>query len=222
MSFRLLRRIKNRLRRDGSRWSSAPEPPAFTAGHPAYAADTVGRRTYGTPLVHRWPNDSRLVIGSYCSIATGVQILLGGEHVTEWGTTYPFAELIPEAVGARLIGRSKGDVHIGSDVWIGHDAIILSGVTIGSGAVIGARCVVTKDVAPYAIVGGNPARFIRHRIAPEFIPAMLKIAWWDWPETRIIGKLPLLLSPDIRSFVAGAEAEVFEPASPPEATRCPL
>ena len=144
----------------------------------------VGDFTYGRPIVLQWDKHTRLKIGKFCSIAANVQIYLGGEHHTDWLTTYPFDVLLGEAETP-----SKGDVTIGNDVWIGNNVQILSGVTIGDGAVIAAGAVVTKDVDPYTIVGGVPARRIKRR-------QFLKIAWWDWPLEKIAAAVPLLTSDD--------------------------
>ena len=91
---------------------------------------------------------------------------------------------------------------MGNDVWIGRNALILSGVTIGNGAVIAAGAVVTKDVAPYEVVGGVPARHIKLRFGVETVIALNRIAWWDWPMEKIQESLPLLLSADLAGFVA--------------------
>ncbi|HEX5127349.1 MAG TPA: CatB-related O-acetyltransferase, partial [Rhodocyclaceae bacterium] len=128
-----------------------------------YPQYSIGRGTYGDDLlVRNWNEGTTLRIGNYCSIAAGVKIYLGGEHRTDWVTTYPFSALWPEAAHIEGHPRSKGDVTIGNDVWIGTEAMILSGVTIGDGAVIGARAVVSRDVPPYAIVAGNPASVVRY------------------------------------------------------------
>ena len=149
----------------------------------------VGEFTYGRPIVYKWDETTKLKIGKFCSIGGNVQILLGGEHHTEWLTTYPFDVLIDGQPTA-----TKGDVTIGNDVWIGNNATILSGVTIGDGAVIGNGAVVTKDVDPYTIVGGVPARMIKRR-------QFLKIAWWDWPLEKLAAAIPLLMSDDGYSLV---------------------
>lgn len=125
----------------------------------------VGKKTYGNLNVTDWsPSDHKLIIGSYCSIAPGVQFLLGGEHCTTTISTYPFK--VYEFGYVREAG-SKGDIVIKDDVWIGTNAIICSGVTIGQGAVIAAGAVVTKNVEPYSIVGGNPAKHIKYRFNEE-------------------------------------------------------
>lgn len=152
----------------------------------------VGDFTYGTPVVHVWEQKTRLKIGKFCSIGGGVQILLGGEHHTDWVTTYPFDVLLDGEDTA-----SKGDVIIGNDVWIGDNVTILSGVTIGDGAVIGAGSVVTKYVPSYEIFAGVPARFIRYRrIALNAHP----LAWWDWPLEKIAEAYPLIRSGDVKGL----------------------
>lgn len=121
----------------------------------------VGKKTYGEIHVTDFsPADTKLYIGSYCSIAPGVQFLLGGEHQLYSISTYPFNVL---SFGESREAGSKGDIVVKDDVWIGTNAIICSGVTIGQGAIVAAGAVVTKDVEPYAIVGGNPAHFIKWR-----------------------------------------------------------
>lgn len=161
-----------------------------------------GKGSYGIPQVLGWGEGSKVVIGKYCSIASGVIILSGGEHRVDWVTTYPFSVFWPEIAG-HILGhpKSKGDVIIGNDVWIGMDAFILSGLTIGDGAVIGAKSVVTKSVPPYAIVGGNPAKIIRYRFNPETIDKLISLAWWDWPDDKIKSAMRLLLSNDIDNFI---------------------
>lgn len=121
----------------------------------------VGKNTYGEINVIDWSSyDSKLYIGSYCSIAPGVQFILGGEHQTKSISTFPFKV---KSFGYLKEALSKGDIKIYDDVWIGLNAIICSGVTIGQGAVIAAGSVVTKNIEPYSIVGGNPAHFIKWR-----------------------------------------------------------
>jgi acetyltransferase-like isoleucine patch superfamily enzyme len=167
----------------------------------AYEHLEIGVGTYGVPNVRTWGEGGKVTIGKYCSIASGVTILLGGDHRTDWVTTYPFMSFWGEAGHIQGHPKTKGNVVIGNDVWIGLDAFILSGVKIGDGAVIGARAVVTKDVPPYAIVAGNPARIVRFRFDKETIEKLQRIAWWDWPESEIRKAVDFLLSDDIESFI---------------------
>ncbi len=189
--------------------SSLPAPPslALTAENPAYDRFAIGEGTYGFPTVLSWGEGATLTIGRYCSIASGVTIFLGGEHRTDWVTTYPFSVFLDTAKHISGHPRTKGDVTIGSDVWIGQNATILSGVAIGHGAVIGAASVVTSDVDPYAIVAGNPAELIRLRFERETIEALLEIQWWNWPKHKVESSAARLLSSDISAFVESCEAE---------------
>ena len=151
----------------------------------------VGDFTYGQPLVHQWDTTTRLKIGKFCSIAGNVHILLGGEHHTEWLTTYPFNVLLAEAYGfEENIAKSKGDVVIGNDVWIGENVTILSGVTIGDGAVIGAGSVVAKDVQHCEMVAGNPAE--QKKILWQKFD-MIGTRWWDWPLEKLAEAVPFLM-----------------------------
>lgn len=164
----------------------------------------IGDHTYGCPNVIHWDDSTRLHVGRFCSIAANVTILLGGNHRTDWVTTYPFNVLsdhFPDASGIQGHPASKGDVWIGNDVWIGYGAIILSGVHIGDGAVIGAHAVVTKDVEPYAIVVGNPGKMVKKRFDEQTIQALLEIGWWNWSEERINQEVKLLCSDQIQEFI---------------------
>ena len=164
----------------------------------------IGDYTYGRPNVIRWNESTRLHIGRFCSIADGVTILLGGNHRTDWVTTYPFNVLsapFPNASCIQGHPATKGDVWIGNDVWIGQGATILSGVHIGDGAVIGSKAVVSKDVEPYAVVVGNPGRVIKKRFDEATIKALLEIRWWDWDEEKINQEAPYLCSSNIEEFI---------------------
>lgn len=179
--------------------------PSLQDRYPQYG---IGRHSYGDLKVRQWGEGAKLQIGAFCSFASGVKIFLGGEHRVDWVTTFPFPALW-KCDEARVDGHphSKGDVIIGNDVWTGTEAIILSGVHVGDGAVIGARAVVTRDVPPYAIVAGNPARIIRMRFEPPQIERLLAMQWWNWEDEKIRGMLPLLLSDDISGFLAKGENE---------------
>jgi acetyltransferase-like isoleucine patch superfamily enzyme len=168
---------------------------------PRYRDFEIGRYSYGCPEIHFGASGARLRIGQFCSFADGVEIFLGGEHRTDWITTYPFPAMFEQAAGHEGHPATKGDVLIGNDVWIGHGATVLSGVEIGDGAVVGARAVVARNVPAYGVVTGNPARLIRRRFPDAQIEGLLRIQWWDWPLERILQQLPALLSGDIEAFL---------------------
>lgn len=173
--------------------------------HPYYMCDnkkfkdfSIGRFSYGKPKIYASKNSFSL--GNFCSIADGVTIYSGAEHQTSWIKTYPFLEF-PELIEDKDVNKSKGNVTIGNDVWLADGVLVLSGVTIGDGAVVAARAVVTKDVKPYEIVGGNPAKHIKYRFNEEQISELLKIKWWDWDIEKIKSNFDLILSEDIDKFI---------------------
>ena len=141
-------------------------------------------------LYHYPINRDKLVIGKFCSIACGAKFLFTSANHTQASlSTSPFPIFFEEwgldVQNITSAWDNKGDIIIGNDVWIGYEAVILSGVTIGNGAIIGARAVVTRDVPPYTIAGGVPAKPIRKRFSDDTISALLNIKWWDWPKERI-------------------------------------
>lgn len=145
-------------------------------------------------LYHYPVNRDRLAVGKFCSIACGAKFLFNSaNHALGALSTYPFP-LFYEAWAldkqdVASAWDNKGDIVVGNDVWIGYEAVILAGVTIGDGAVIAARAVVTRDVAPYTIVGGVPAKPIRRRFDEATVSALLELKWWDWPAERIAQNL---------------------------------
>jgi virginiamycin A acetyltransferase len=130
----------------------------------------------------------KLIIGKFCMIASGAKFIMnGGNHLTAAVTAYPFA-IFGDAWQNAMEGKaypSKGNTFIGNDVWIGHDATIMPGVTIGDGAIIAIKAIVTKDVEPYTIVGGNPAKIIKKRFDDTTIKKLLNIQWWNWDIAKI-------------------------------------
>jgi acetyltransferase-like isoleucine patch superfamily enzyme len=166
----------------------------------------IGRCSYGGLNVIDYGGGTRVRVGAYCSIAAGVQVVLGGEHRTDWVTTFPFSEIDPHFAHIKGHPRTKGDINIGNDVWIGRDAFILSGVTIGDGAVVAARALVSRDVPPYGIVAGNPATLLRYRFPSDVIERLTKAAWWTWPTERVEAAVPSLLSTDVLAFLDAVES----------------
>lgn len=143
----------------------------------------------------------KLIIGSFCSIGSGAAFIMAGNqgHRNDWISTFPFYWM-PEvsAFEGALNGyQSAGDTIVGNDVWIGSEAIVMPGITIGDGAVIGTRAVVTRNIAPYTIVGGNPATVIRQRFEADRIDCLLELKWWDWPDEQLRDAMPTLCSGDI-------------------------
>ena len=141
-------------------------------------------------LYHYPINHDRLIIGKICSIACGAKFIFNcANHSLKSLSTYTFPLFFDEwdlpKSEVATAWDNKGDIVIGNDVWIGYDAIIMAGVNIGDGAIIGARAVVTKDVEPYSIVGGVPAKEIRKRFAPDVVAKLLELKWWNWPTEKI-------------------------------------
>lgn len=142
----------------------------------------------------------KLRIGKFCSIASGVEFIMnGGNHLSDALSAYPFA-IFGQGWEHAMEGRTypnRGDITVGNDVWIGYRAVIMAGVNIGDGAIVGACSVVTKDVPPYTIVGGNPAREIRRRFSDAEIERLLQLRWWDWPIEQITERVQWLTGRDL-------------------------
>jgi chloramphenicol O-acetyltransferase type B len=174
-----------------------------------YPQHEIGKGTYGDLTILFCEGDSKASIGAFCSFGPGVQIFLGGEHRTDWVTTYPFNMKWQSARHIKGHPKTKGDVIIGNDVWIGAEVIIMSGVNIGDGAVIATRALVAKDVPAYSISAGNPARVVRMRFDDKTISSLLEVRWWDWDDATIEKYLPLMLSTEIDVFIKTAKDENF-------------
>lgn len=163
----------------------------------------AGKYTYGTQniTIHNFGEKAELKIGKFCSIANNVEVFTGGNHRVDWFTTYPFGHIHRDIfVGFNGEGHpaTKGDVTIGNDVWIGNGVTIMSGITIGDGAVIGAKSVVVKNVAPYSIVGGNPAKELKKRFSDDIINKLLELKWWEWEDNKINANIQVLCSNDYK------------------------
>ena len=163
-------------------------------------------------VLFNWPEfGDRLIIGKFCSIASGTKFIMGpANHRISSVSTYPFAVFggaWEEAVPPHMAQLPfKGDTVIGNDVWIGRESVIMPGVKIGNGAIIAAGSVVTKDVEPYHVVGGNPARFLKKRFDDELIELLLEWKWWDLPPEELVKALPLLCDPDLEAVKAHLKA----------------
>jgi acetyltransferase-like isoleucine patch superfamily enzyme len=198
-----LRRILDRIRRRPSGQGNLARD--HLADGIARWGWEIGEFSYGRLRVRHWGEGARLVVGRYCSFADGIELLLGGNHRIDFGSTYPFhsfPDLWPGVPPAERFPYATGDIVIGSDVWIGAGATVLSGVTIGDGAVVAARAVVAKDVGPYAIVAGNPAREVGRRFDDATIAGLLETRWWDLPAEQVRGLVPLIQSTDVQGLIA--------------------
>ncbi len=161
-------------------------------------------------VLYHYPecNHDKLIIGKFCSIACGAKFIFNAaNHTLGSLSTYPFPiyfeewELPTDVGSIAQAWDNHGDIVVGNDVWIGYEAVILSGVTIGDGAIIGTRALVTKDVPPYTIVGGTPAKPIRKRFDDETIEKLRRLSWWDWDEEKIRRSLPAIMSGELDALL---------------------
>lgn len=174
----------------------------------------VGPYTYGyqnikTIFKDEFPN-FKLKIGKFCSIASNIRIYAGyGYHDSKSISTYPFGYVETGTFGTTKynMGVSKGDVVIGNDVWIGDNVTIMTGVYIADGAIIATNSHVIKNVEPYAMIGGNPAKLIKYRFEENDIKQLLHISWWNWDIAKINKFKHLLNSRDIKYFIEEAKKQ---------------
>ena len=160
---------------------------------------SIGRYSYGDNLikVQQWKEGASLQIGSFCSIAKGVTFLLGGNHRTDWISTYPFGHVYANEMGINPASehpKTNGDIIINDDVWIGQNSTILSGIKVGAGAVIAANSTVVKNALPYKIYGGNPAKLIKPRFNNQITDLLLMLKWWELDIEEIKKIHPILCS----------------------------
>ena len=185
------------------------ERPNIEVGAYTYYDDPEGPAGFAERCVlyHYDFIGDRLVIGRYCALATGVRFIMNGaNHAMGGFSTYPFnifgngweAGFDPATWSAGL----RGDTVVGNDVWIGMEAMVMPGIRIGDDAIVAARSVVTSDVPPYAIVGGNPAREIRRRFDDATIARLLAVAWWDWPADKVTRNLDAIRGADLDALEA--------------------
>ena len=180
--------------------------PNIEVGDYTYYDDPVSPDNFEDNVLYLYPfSKEKLIIGKFCTIATGVKFIMSGaNHKMDGFSTYPFSVFKKgwEKGFDMTSLPSKGDTVVGNDVWLAYDATVMPGVSIGDGAIIGSKAVVTKDVAPYSIVGGNPARVIKMRFDDQTINALLEIKWWDWPIEKISRNLLAIQGCDLDSLRA--------------------
>ena len=179
--------------------------PNIIIGDYTYYDDPEDSENFERNVLYHFPFiGDKLIIGKFCALSRGIKFIMNGaNHKMSGFSTYPF----------EIFGKSwkritpqprdypfKGDTVIGNDVWLGYEAIIMPGVTIGDGAIIAAKSVVTKDIQPYTIVGGNPARVIRQRFPDKIVETLLEIAWWNWNIEKITRNLEKIVSADIEAL----------------------
>jgi virginiamycin A acetyltransferase len=180
--------------------------PNITVGDYTYYDDFESVDNFEKNVKYHFEfSGDQLIIGKFCMIASGVTFIMNGaNHLTDAISSYPFA-IFGKAWQTAMDGKSypsKGDTVIGNDVWIGYNAIIMCGVKIGDGAIIATNATVTKDVEPYTIVGGNPAKEIKKRFSPEDIQDLLAIKWWDWDMDKLTRNVSLLTDKNISKLKA--------------------
>lgn len=178
--------------------------PNIVAGKYSYYSGYYHGHSFDDCARYLLPDRSdvdKLIIGSYCSIGTGASFIMAGNqgHRYDWISSFPFyymseVEYFHNSVDAY---QAAGDTIIGNDVWIGAEAMVMPGIEIGDGAVIGSRALVTKDVEPYTIVGGNPAKVIKKRFSEEEIAVLVKVKWWEWDEVILAEAIPIICSGNI-------------------------
>jgi chloramphenicol O-acetyltransferase type B len=196
---------------------SGPRDPAKTyVSRQGKSVVEIGRYTYGIEhmQVREWGEGANLKIGAFCSIARDLRVFLGGNHRTDWATTFPFGHVFKDSLGAFQISghpQTNGDVVIGNDVWLGECVTLLSGITIADGTVVAANSTLTKSTQPYEVWGGHPARLIHKRFDDAVIGRLLELRWWELPVERIRKIAPLLSQPPTLDLLASlSESLPFE------------
>ncbi|MGB7528149.1 type B chloramphenicol O-acetyltransferase [Sphingobacterium cellulitidis] len=181
--------------------------PNIIAGKYSYYSGYYHGHSFDDCARYLFPDEravDKLIIGSFCSIGSGASFIMAGNqgHRYDWVSSFPF-HFMPEVAsfnGSENAFLPAGDTVIGNDVWIGTEAMIMPGIKIGDGAVIGSRSLITKDVEPYAIMGGNPAKQIRKRFSDQEISLLLEMKWWEWEEDILKSAMPILSSGNIQGL----------------------
>ncbi len=186
--------------------------PNILIGDYTYSDDPEDSENFERNVLYHFPFiGDKLVIGKFCALARGVKFIMNGaNHKLSGCSTYPFyifGHGWEQAAPAPGDLPYKGDTLIGNDVWLGYEALIMPGVKIGNGAIVAARSVVATDVAPYSIVGGNPAKSMKARFAPDVVQRLEALAWWDWPVEKVTRLLPLIVSGDIDALCAAGSRD---------------
>ncbi len=180
--------------------------PNIIIGDYTYYDDPEDSENFERNVLYHFPFiGDRLIIGKFCALARGIKFIMNGaNHKIDGFSTYPFAIFgcgwegtVPQLGDLPC----KGDTVIGNDVWVGYEAVIMPGVKVGDGAIIAAKSVLTRDVLPYTIVGGNPAQLIRQRFADQIIQKLLEIAWWHWDIEKITRHLDKIITADIEHLI---------------------
>jgi len=179
--------------------------PTIIVGDYTYYDDPRGPEHFEANVLYHFDFiGDRLVIGRFCSIAAEVRFIMnGGSHPLTWMTTYPFP-VFGHGWEAAMPAAwpNRGDTVVGNDVWIGYGAIIMPGVSIGDGAIVATASVVTKDVPPYAIAGGNPATVMRYRFDESTVARLRALRWWDWDAARITRNVRAICDGDVGALAA--------------------
>ncbi len=181
--------------------------PNIIVGQYTYYDDPDDSAGFERNVLYHFPFiGDKLVIGKYCAIARGAKFIMNGaNHAMSGLSTYPFY-IFGNGWESAAPGAGdlpwKGDTTIGNDVWIGYESLVMPGVSIGDGAIVAARSVVTGDVPPYSIVGGNPAAVIRRRFPDDVIARLLQVAWWSWPADKVTRHLQAITGGDVAALEA--------------------
>ena len=189
--------------------------PNIIAGKYSYYSGYYHRHSFDECARYLLPDREdvdKLIIGSYCSIGSGASFIMAGNqgHRYEWISSFPFFYMseVESFHDSKDGYHPAGDTVVGNDVWVGSEAMVMPGITIGDGAVIGSRALVTKDVEPYSVIGGNPAKLIKKRFCDRHVELLLEMKWWEWEDLRLKEAIPILCSNDIDKLYEFYQKEV--------------
>lgn len=195
-------------------------PNVFIGNYTYYDSDDAPEQFETRNILFNYPFfGDKLIIGKFCQIASGTQFLMGAaNHRLGTASTYPFNVMggIWREISTPHIEElpHKGDTVVGNDVWLGRNCVIMPGVKIGDGAIVAAQSVVTRDIAPYTVVGGNPARFLKNRFDEELTGLLLVLKWWNFPPEKLTAFLPVLCSSDLVSVKQAVKEALAQKETP--------